>query len=120
MIQHDHEVMNPWFGQEIPPQQMPSFVPYIKSLDGNLRDRLARDLGPDLILSTDAPPTAGVLCWKSKSRTAVHLLNYAYDQATDSVTPAENVKLRVRASARRVTLLSPDGRTTAKLELKSE
>jgi hypothetical protein len=107
-------------GREIAPREMPSFVPYIKSLDGSMRDHLTKDLGPDRILSTDAPPTVGIQCWKSKSRTSVHLLNYAYDQATDTVKPAENMRLRLRTSARRASLLSPDDKASANLQLKTE
>lgn len=108
------------FGADVAPWEMPTFVPYLKSLDPDTRDRLVRQLGPDPVLSTDAPPTVAMVCWKNNNRTIVHLLNCAYDPAADRVEPVGSFKLQVQGPARRATLHSPDVKASRSLTLQSE
>jgi len=42
--------------------------PYLKARDPGIRERLTRELGSDPLLSTDAPATVGLVCWKTKIR----------------------------------------------------
>ncbi len=48
----------------------------------------------------------GVQHVKTDAVEAVHLLNYAYDEAADAVLPAKNVTLRVRTAAAKATMLT--------------
>lgn len=107
-------------GRDFSPEDLPSFAPYLKLPDPAARERLSSELGPDPLLSTDAPSTLGILCWKTKSRMSVHLLNYAYDKATDKTTPAENIRLRLDTPAVKATLLTPDGPVTKTLRLERD
>lgn len=107
-------------GRDVAPPDMQSFTGYLKSRDPAVRGRLSKELGPDPLLSTNAPPSLGILCWKTKNRTIVHLLNYAYDQAADKTTSAENIRLRLRTDARKATLITPDAPETRILTVERE
>jgi len=66
----------------------------------------------------EAARAVRVLCRTRAGSAVIHVLNYSYDPSLDDVTPVENVRLTVDASALgltkvdRATLLTLDGSET--------
>jgi hypothetical protein len=70
------------------------------------------------------PSTVGAFCWKSADGAAVlvDLVNYDLDAEADRLTPARNLTFRVplatKSGRAEATTLSPDGLTSATVEIK--
>jgi len=108
-------------GRQVPPKQLQTFIPYIKDRDPALRKQLVQAIGPDPVLSTDAPAEVGILCWRVGERTIIHLINYDYVQNDDSIREAQDIRITLSLPGRRAWLLSPDGNETPlRLQIKTD
>jgi hypothetical protein len=97
-------------GREIAAAELPSFVPYIKSRDANLRASLEEALAPDGVLTTNAPADVGITAWQVGRRRVIHLVNYGYEEKSDQVRDVENLELRLKLpEVRQAFVCSPDG-----------
>jgi len=95
-------------GSEEVPQEIISFLPYLNERDEKLRDRLVQLLGTDPILTTNAPPTVGIQCWRAGDKIVVHLINYDYIEAEDAVKDVENIEIHLSLHAKKGKIISPD------------
>ncbi len=89
-------------------------IPETQSVDNELQTTLARALGDDRLLQTEAPTSVWANLWLDDTRQvlALHLVNGDIDQKADEFRPVEGSRWRVRLPARlavdRAVALTPD------------
>lgn len=107
-------------GRPVPPAELPSFVPYLESRDADSRRDLEEAIGPDGLISTNAPADVGIQVWQAGGRTFLHVINYGYDKDADRVRDVRSIELRLSLPTTRPRLLSPDDERERVLPLQHE
>jgi len=107
-------------GRYIAPHDLPSYASYLDGRDAVMRAAFGRLVGPDPVLSTNAPPEVGIQCWKVGGRTVVHFVNYAYLKETDGTKTAAEIQVALNVRASAAVLLSPDADRPAPIGLTAD
>jgi hypothetical protein len=87
------------YGAELPPQQRESLLAHpgctevgdVAELPGLIERQVVAELGPECAVNLHRLDDGGA---------ALHIVNYAYDEAADRVTPHHEVPVRVRVAGR--------------------